>query len=349
MKIFKRMIFVALICVVFGVTNRIFQHKYLRNKPMLDFFYGDGNDYDVLAFGPSYMFCTFNPVELYRTYGLLSFVPGTSLQPIEVTYHYLKKALDIYRPRVVLVGADMFVISRDRYLLKDGNAHAAVDCFPTGLDYVRLVFDLNVSSQYDEFLFPLIKYHQRWKSLGCNDFCLISQPYHDDLTKRLLIKGHMAYFISKASGNVKQVDMTKEVRAPVCDDYLRYLDEIHKLCLLQGCDLVLLASARSDALADGRLASFQDYAKSKGIAFLNLVECFDETGISNETDFYDTGHLNCFGAEKATRYIGKWLTEHYSFNTNMTAECRAMWDAEAKRYDEVKDLAIKALRKKQEK
>jgi hypothetical protein len=157
----------------------------------------------------------------------------------------------------------------------------------------------------------------------------------------------MAWFSSKQSGNVKTVDMAKEVRSPVFADYLRYLDEIYKLSSSHGCDLVLLASVRSSALEDGRLASFQDYAKSKGIAFLNLVECFDETGISNETDFYDTGHLNVFGAEKATRYIGKWLTEHYAFNTNMTAECRAQWDAEVKRYDEAKEKAIAAEKKKQ--
>jgi len=245
----------------------------------------------------------------------------------------------------VLVGADMFVFSKGRYLLQDGNAHTAVDCFPAGLDYIRLIFDLNVSSQYDEFLFPLIKYHQRWKSLGYNDFCQSSRPYQDDLKKRLPIKGHMAYFSSKKRGDIQKVDMSKEVRSPVCDDYLRYLDEIHKLCSSHGCDLVLLAAARANALANGRLASFQDYAANKGIAFLNLVERFDETGISNETDFYDAGHLNCFGAEKATRYIGKWLTEHYTFNTNMTAECRARWDAEVKRYDEAKQNAIAAAKK----
>lgn len=346
MKFLKHILFVAIICVVFGVTNGIFQHKNIQNKPIQDFFSGDGNDYDVLVFGPSYMFCTFNPVELYQTYGLLSFVPGTSCQPIEVTYHYLKKALDIYRPRVVLVGADMFVFSRDRYLLQDGNAHTAVDCFPVGLDYIRLVSDLNVSSQHDEFLFPLIKYHQRWKSLGQNDFSSAFSPPSNE-TERLAIKGHMAYFTSRQKGDIRKVNMAKAVRSPVFSDYLRYLDEIHKLSSSHGCDLVLLASARSNALANGRLASFQDYATSKGIAFLNLVECFDETGISNETDFYDAFHLNCFGAEKATRYIGKWLTEHYTFNTNMTAECRARWDAEVKRYDEAKALAIKALGKKQ--
>ena len=42
------------------------------------------------------------------------------------------------------------------------------------------------------------------------------------------------------------------------------------------------------------------------------------------------------GAEKATRYIGKWLVDHYDFNTNMTAECRAKWDADHERYDKAK-------------
>ena len=57
------------------------------------------------------------------------------------------------------------------------------------------------------------------------------------------------------------------------------------------------------------------------------------------------GYLNVFGAEKATRYIGKWLVDHYDFNTNMTAECRARWDAEVERYDKAKAAAIEAVKK----
>lgn len=60
----------------------------------------------------------------------------------------------------------------------------------------------------------------------------------------------------------------------------------------------------------------------------------------NETDFHDTGHLNCFGAEKATRYIGKYLTDHYDFATNHSEAVRARWDADCKRYDEAKAAAL---------
>ena len=347
MKIIRRVLFVVFVCVLFAAVSEVFIHKGIQGAPIRDFFANrDDEHYDVLAFGPSYMFFTFNPVELYRNYGLLSFVPGTSCQPIEVTYHYIKKALEIYKPKVVIVGASMFVLSEGQYLLSDGNAHTAVDCFPRGIERARLVFDLNVQSQYENFLFPLIKYHQRWKNLKKGDFTGVPMSANSDKEKmRLAIRGHLAYFDSTQTGCIQAIDMAKEKRKPVFEDYLRWLDKISELVSSHGANLLLLQAPRRGALCDGRLATLQDYASARGIPLLNLVEEFDKTSIDNAMDFYDTGHLNCFGAEKATRYIGKYLMDHYGFTTNHSESVRARWNADCKRYDEAKAAAFAAKKK----
>ena len=283
MKIIRRVLFVVFVCVLFVAVSEVLIHKDIQGAPIRDFFANrDDEHYDVLAFGPSYMFCTFNPVELYRDCGLLSFVPGTSCQPIEVSYHYIKQALETYDPKVVIVGASMFVFSKGQYQLTEGYAHAAADCFPFGLERVRLAFDLNVSSQCVNFVFPLIKYHQRWKSLRNGDFRDAPEASNNSKEKsRLAIKGHMAYFNVKKQGCVTAVDMSKEKRSPVYEGYLRWLDRINELVVSHGAKLLLLAAPRRGATCEGRLASLQDYATERGIAFLNLVEEFDKTGIKN--------------------------------------------------------------------
>lgn len=339
MTIVRAALFVVFVCVLLASLSEVFMHKDILKRPIRDFFASKGDvGYDVLAFGPSYMFCTFNPIELYRDYGLRSFIPGTHYQPVETTYHYMKKALETYRPKVVIVGVTMFVFSEGKYLFPDAHAHTAVDCFPLGWERVELVFDLNVTSQYEEFLFPMIKYHDRWKSLRKNDFEGEPAPSEKE-RRRLTVKGHVAYFDSPKRGCVIAVDMAKERRSPVYEEYLRWLDKIKDLVSSNGIELLLLAEPRSGALCSGRLAALQDYATAQGIPFLNLIEEFDRTGIDNATDFYDPGHLNCLGAEKATRYIGKYLMDHYDFGVCHSDAVRAHWDAECRRYDEAKAAA----------
>lgn len=56
----------------------------------------------------------------------------------------------------------------------------------------------------------------------------------------------------------------------------------------------------------------QQYADEKGIAYLDLNEKVEELGLNWAEDTQDKGdHLNVYGAEKVTSYLGNYLEDNY--------------------------------------
>jgi hypothetical protein len=124
------------------------------------------------------------------------------------------------------------------------------------------------------------------------------------------------------------------------------LNKIKALVEGSGARLILLTAPFAlEKTKYGEYKSFYEYARSIAIDTVDLNVRYEELDFDNEKDFYDAGHLNVFGAEKATRYIGQWLVDHYDFNTNLTAEIRARWDADMKQYDKIRWKVIEAANK----
>lgn len=332
-------------CVIAGfvVVDKVFRQKEAREVVIRDIFFSDrpADAFDVIAFGPSYVYCTVNPVQLYRDTGLRSCIPGTSIQPVEMTCHYVRMALEKYRPQLVVLGASMFVFHKTPPNYREGYAHMATDPFPLGMDKIKMLRDQHLGDPIEDYLFPFIKYHSRWKELGKRDFGFF-RITPDPKTGMFL-----GYQLNNRvePNHLTTVDFSKMAGAPIAEEYLACLDKIVGMCREKGVKLLLLNSLRANALADGRLATLHRYARERGIDFLDLNEVFDKTGISNKTDFHDTGHLNIHGAEKATRYLGRYIQEHYSLKVCQSPEVREQWNAFCRKYDEVKKSVLSQRKK----
>lgn len=336
-KYLARVFFLIILVALAVLTEKVFIRKSVHTAKIRDFF-SEKRDYDVLAFGPSYMYVTFSPVELFRNHGVRSYMLGSPMQPINETYFFIKRALQEFKPKVVLLNANMIVFSPSQFIHKSAFVHEATDGYPICLSKYEMIYNLHTDSAIDEFIFPLIKYHMRWKGLFKDDF--LTNYFKNDFC------GQMFYVGGGYTNNVAKYDIDNCARGSIFAENIYWLNRISDLVESYKIKLLLVNSPRYGGTTDGRLASLHDYAAAHGIDFLDLHLEFDKTGISNNCDFHDGGHLNVYGAEKATRYIGKWLTEHYNFNTNMTAECRTWWEHEVSRYDEAKQKAIAAAKKR---
>ena len=66
--------------------------------------------------------------------------------------------------------------------------------------------------------------------------------------------------------------------------------------------------------------------ESYGYDFKDYSHSYDEIGIDITHDFYNKEHLNIFGAQKYTSYLGGYITENYDINTEHSDEITAEWD-----------------------
>ena len=67
--------------------------------------------------------------------------------------------------------------------------------------------------------------------------------------------------------------------------------------------------------------------KAKNIDFVDMNTLKGDYAIDWSTDTRDGGrHLNCKGAEKVSAYLGKYISENYSFKDKRHSEKYADWN-----------------------
>ena len=100
---------------------------------------------DVLFLGDSEAYCSFVPLKIWRDYGITSYVCATSGQKIYYTEEFLQKAFKTQSPKLVVLETD--VLFRD---------FSRADALKNKVERVL----------------PVIRYHNRWKTLNKSDFTL---------------------------------------------------------------------------------------------------------------------------------------------------------------------------------
>ena len=331
----RRIVFVACVCVLGLFTAKVVRYKssYLS---MMKTFLGEPPDtYDVIAAGSSHMYCTLTPIELYRNFNITAYCLATQRQPIEVSYTYLKKAIALQNPKVIILELYMFARDEDTNAIDEGVAHDSFDPLPLDWDKVDLLFNANFKGSIEDYFFPFIKYHSRWKELKEKDF--------NSSLERNINKGYRL-LVKKTKFKMSPTSFQDAKSIPLSDRAQHWLETIVCLAKSSDTELILLLAPYTipaDMKQAGRIKHIDGFAKENGLAFLNMMERFNEIGFDSENDFYDNGHLNVFGAEKATKYIGDYLTSHCRIEpARLDAEQKAMWAKDTAQYDVKRKKAI---------
>ncbi len=324
----RRLIFVLITVIIVINTSHIFERKTLsgewnytikvggfKNEPR--------NTFDVLGFGSSHMYCTLNPIWLYKNKGIRSYVLATQQQPINATYYYIKESFKRQKPKVVILEALMLTVSGK---VSEGVAHDAVDPFPNSINKLRMINSLNTEDGKENYYFNFLKYHTRWQELAKQDFNFDFKKQTDPM------RGYV--FLKKAVENsVKQVSYEGVPEKAIDKENEKAFNNICKLVSENGAELMLLIApydVKSDVL--GYYKYLYKLAEKNNVKILDFNAEFNESGIKNQTDFYDGGHLNVYGAEKATTVIGDFLEKEYGIASSQQND-EHLWKEDLEYYN----------------
>ena len=94
---------------------------------------------------------------------------------------------------------------------------------------------------------------------------------------------------------------------------MEYLERIACLCEDNGIELVLMkAPSMYPAWVEPYEEQMEAFAARRGIYYINTLDALEEIGLDMSTDTYDEGlHLNVYGAEKLSVWLGQDLKERY--------------------------------------
>lgn len=319
MKLFKGIFIFTLSAAVavasLGALTRLVQPKYDGSEfPVEGSFtaeyYDETSEHDVLMLGDDEVYENFDPICLWKEYGITSYIRGNASQLAWQSYYMLEDALKNETPKVVIYGVR--ALAYDKPVREEYN-RMVLD----GMKWSKTKWDaINASmckgEKMIDYIFPLLRYHSRITELKEEDITYYTAP------RKVTCNGYYMRIdtlpASKGADkrSVKKVD--NEVK--FADRPMKYLEMMRTLCESKGIKLILVKSPSLEpGWSDDMEQQIVSYATEHGLAYINFNNLKKETEIDYETDTYDGGlHMNYNGAYKLSTWLGKELKEKYGIN-----------------------------------
>lgn len=337
MKVLRCVLFLVVVSILLTIVSFVFMRKSRYIGTMNAFQSLECDTVDVVGVGSSHMYCTLCPAELYRHTGLSSFLLSTQQQPIEISYEYVRQALKRHSCKVVILELFMFVHLPAKTPVDEGVAHDGLDPIPFGTDKIGTVLDMPRKDGAENYLIPFIKYHSRWRELKAKDF-----NFDREMDFWSACRGFVLLTKAVPSKSMKEVRCVDCTPLPLDPYFVGWIERFNDMVRAHGAELMLLtAPSPMNAEQCGKYSFLHQYANKHGIKYLDLNGEFNALGIDVNKDFFDTDHLNVFGAEKATRRIGKYLLENFKFEIDKSPERTTEWKNICERYDYYKAKVTK--------
>ncbi len=275
-------------------TNNIYENKDL---------------YDVVFIGSSHANCTFYPKVFWEQYGISSYVFSSSGQELYVSEYYLKEALKVQKPEVVvleLIGAAMGSGFRVE-LNNESSIMTSYSTTPFSIDKLQtLNYAFSEGTIADKLLpiFPLINYHENWKTLEIENFMPV------DYEKFAYNNGAFLYERSVA-GLIEPEGLTQDT-GDFLEKSRQSLYDIIDICEENNIELIwTVAPYPIDDTTQAVINSVSLIAEEQGIPFIDYNKLYTETALDFSSDFFDADHLNIAGMGKISSHMGDYLMQNY--------------------------------------
>lgn len=307
----KATLFLLIFGILFIPVQSALRYKWEKDENMsirMEQYEAEPKDsIDVLYFGSSPIYAGLNPMFMWEQYGITSYNFGVSMQSALTTYYQIEYALKYQRPKAIVI--DLCALTQSREA--DDSTwepvyRKVVETMPDKEIKWRMINDIvkyNQNQTYSSYLFPLLRYHSRWNELTQWDFDEeLWYKWYESYRKGALLQTN----IDEMDGNDLELKIGNE-DLTVNQINSFYYDKIVELCDKNNIELIAITMPKYDNtwdLSQRRVTA--NYCKEKEITYIDysIPERLEEIGIDFSKDFYNSGHLNIYGARKVTEHLG---------------------------------------------
>ena len=329
--------------VILWLLQMLLVPKYMtdvQEGALIAEYYEEAGNHDVVFIGDCEVYENFSPITMWEEYGITSYIRGSAQQLIWQSYYLMEETFKYETPDVIVFN----VLSMKYDTPKSTGSSSQREAYNRmTLDGMRwssskwnsIKASMTAEEQEKEgmwlYLFPLLRYHDRWSQLTAEDF--------EYWLKRDTIS-HNGYLMQVGVKPVEDEHVERPLVdydfAPNCYDYL---DKMVELCKSHGTQLVLIkAPSLSPVWWDQWDEQLVAYAEENDLLYINFLNYQEKIGIDWSTDTYDTGlHLNVYGTEKLSRYFGQILAEECGVADHRNdPEISSIWAEKTQAYYEEK-------------
>lgn len=309
-KIYKVLMFCALLGVVLLQLNQLLSFKYPDGVRQMEQFYElEKESVDILVLGSSHAFVNVNPAVLYEEEGIAAYDLCASMQPMWHTYYYLKEALKYQKTKLIVLDVFRFVEKKD-----DSSESMLVKSTfgmrPSKEKWESICAGLQEEHKKEAYIYMLEfpVYHSRYVELTKEDFCydsVLSEDY----------KGFYPVFgIQKMTR--PDVDHVTEC-APIEEKTRKYFEMILELAKQEEIPVLLInfpyiINERDKAVYNSLELLLKEFQNQYEVVYKDFNKEYDAIGLDFSSDYADYDHLNQKGAQKFNAYLADYIKKNYA-------------------------------------
>lgn len=309
MQILKAIAFLLILTIILVILSLLFSPKNNTKEFGMYDVNANGvlgerdNTIDVLIVGDSEAYTSITPMEMWREYGFTSYVCSSPGQSLSDSFKFVHTLTEKQKPKVVILEADNICKS----------------------------VALNVPfSNAAKYVFPVLEYHNRWKSLKVNDFLFKTKYIWTDNMKGYYYSNE----ICEADCSNYMTYTTEKSAIPKLNEL--YMKALKEYCKLNDIKLMIISTPSTKNWNYQKHNCIKDFADKEGIEFLDLNILGDDLNIDWSKDTRDGGdHLNHNGALKVTAYLGKYLCDKNVLPDHRKDKAYEKWNEDLKKYEEI--------------
>lgn len=312
---FHPAVFLLILVLILSITGMVLTPSFLERHGLFTsslqscsgLMQQPDNTIDVLVTGDSESYTSISPMELWKNYGITSYVAGKPGAKISETKDILEVALRHQRPKVVLLETNNLF----RYRASDSDAQTS--------ELAEAVYRV----------FPSLKYHDVWKNILF------------DRNKKTFMGFKLNATIAPYTGRRVGKTVTGNRITPAT---LQYLDDIQKMCKKSGARLILYSAPSPKCYTAKKTRLLKKLCAKRDLTYINLNSREKYLGINWYTDTRDHGdHLNTAGALKVSDYMGGYLRSACGIPDRSRTVLARSWNHMYRNYAHALDRTLKTI------
>ena len=376
---------VIIVLALFFALQRLVMPKYDGSEDMplegnfTAEYYEETTDHDVLMVGDCEVYENFDPMYLWKNFGITSYIRGNAQQLVWQSYYMLKDALKYEKPKVVIYNVQSLTHGspqREEYnrMTLDGMKWSQ-----TKIDAIQA--SMCKEEKIADYVLPVLRYHSRITELKKGDLTYYFKNRHIThngyymridvlpISQSDVADGSWLFGTASEKEQAEEDDEIDDPWAAIDDGNsksekdaagtkkkdrtfsayaMEYLDKLRTLCKEQGIQLILIkAPSLAPQWYEEENQQVVDYVEKYDLPYINFYELLEETGIDFETDTYDGGlHMNLNGADKLSEYLGNVLKNQYGMKDHRDDKALSkVYEKKLSFYEEMKVAQKEELEK----
>lgn len=312
--------------VVLLLQNAVFMFGNTNTDRLQKFYLEEENSLDVVIVGASEVHYAYLPGYAYDQYGYTSYLYSLDGNLGATFLPQIKEIEAHQNPGLILIEVGGYVRPQDQQD-PETNLRLLTQSMPVSSNKWATIMDTSYDNKISCF-FPFLKYHGDLELAKVN--LARRFQYASFLEARSFLKGAVLYSFTYLG--LGETDVADSTNCHITPESEADLLELLTYCRQEQLDHVVFANFprlyQNESTSDlaARINEVRQIVEANGFEFWDLQKDMEQIGLDTTKDFASSDHLNSFGQEKFTQYLGSLvINRHQLIPTVQSPKNRQHW------------------------